>query len=362
MRNFAVHKIANLLRLPVIGLDISDRTFKYLKLTFDGHTKFDAFGESDIPDGIIEEGEIKNESALVDIFKAWKKEHARMLHSGVIVASLPEEKSFLRLIQLPKVKDEEIANAIRWEIEAHIPLPPDNLTYDYEVVKPLEGTPAHTDVVVTAFPKSIVSSYVSVMKQSGLTLAALELESQAIARAVIDTDASQNAKIIVDIGKTRTSFMTFAGSAIIFTATIQLGGNTFEENISRALAVDRARAKEIKEKMGLNRSTDKGVFTALTPALSVLVDELKRVIAYHEEHAEHLHGVHQIIDEILLVGGDANLFGIDTFVASALKTPVAHADPFVNIKKDFAASFPPMPKTELLAFATTIGLSLRVIE
>jgi len=362
MKKFIAHKISNLLRLPVVGLDISDRTFKYLKLAFDGKIEVEAFGENDIPENIIEGGEIKDESKLTEIFKKWKKNNAQILRSSVVVASLPEEKSFLRLIQLPKVKQEEIANAIRWEIEANIPLTPDNLSYDYDVVETLEGELAHTDVVITAFPRSIVESYTNTIQAAGLTLAALELESQAIIRAVVQAGTPKSAKIIIDLGKTRTSFITFAGSAIIFTSTIKLGGNTFEENIMRALAVDREKAKEIKEKMGLNRSTNKDVFTALTPALSVLVDELKRVIAYYQEHVEHLHGVDQTIDEILLVGGDANLFGIDTFVASALKIPVRQADPFINIKKLFDASFPPIPKTELLAFATTIGLSLREIE
>ncbi|KKW20808.1 MAG: Tfp pilus assembly protein, ATPase PilM [Candidatus Adlerbacteria bacterium GW2011_GWC1_50_9] len=315
MKKFIAHKISNLLRLPVVGLDISDRTFKYLKLAFDGKIEVEAFGENDIPENIIEGGEIKDESKLTEIFKKWKKNNAQILRSSVVVASLPEEKSFLRLIQLPKVKS-----------------------------------------------RSIVESYTNTIQAAGLTLAALELESQAIIRAVVQAGTPKSAKIIIDLGKTRTSFITFAGSAIIFTSTIKLGGNTFEENIMRALAVDREKAKEIKEKMGLNRSTNKDVFTALTPALSVLVDELKRVIAYYQEHVEHLHGVDQTIDEILLVGGDANLFGIDTFVASALKIPVRQADPFINIKKLFDASFPPIPKTELLAFATTIGLSLREIE
>lgn len=361
MKEFVLRKVSNLLRVPVVGLDVSDRSFKFLKLAFDRKIEFEAFGESDIPSGVIEEGEIKNEAALTDLFKKWKEEHGRMLRSSMIVASLPEEKSFLRLIQLPKVKDEEVPNAIRWEIEAHIPLPPDNLAYDYEVVDTKAQNLGHTDVVVTAFPKSIVDSYTTALGNAGLTLAALELESQAIVRAVVETNKQDSAKIVVDLGKTRTSFITFAGTAIIFTSTIQLGGNTFEENIGRALSVEQTKAKEIKEKMGLNRSTNKEVFTALTPVLSVLVDELKRVMAYYHEHIEHLHGAHQSIDEILLVGGDANLFGIDTFIASALKIPVTHANPFINIQDRFNASFPPMPKSELLAFATTIGLSLREV-
>ena len=362
MRQFVLNKILHRLRIPVIGLDISDRTFKFMKLKVNGRIEFESFGETDIPAGIIEEGEIKNETALMNIFQTWKKEHASMIRGSVIVASLPEEKSFLRLIQLPKVKNEDVGNAVRWEIEANIPLPPDNLTYDYEVVEPLSGEVQHTDVVVTAFPKSIVESYAKTMNNAGLTIAALELESQAIARALIDLNSPTSAKIIVDIGKNRTSFIAFAGTAIIFTSTIQLGGNTFEEYIAKALSIDAEKARELKEKIGLNRSENKEVFQALTDALRTLVDELRQVIGYYQEHIEHLHGVDQTIDEIVLVGGDANLFGIDTYIASALKISVRLADPFANIKKKFEASFPPMPKTQLLAFTTTIGLSLREVD
>ena len=101
-----------------------------------------------------------------------------------MAVSLREEKSFFRVIQLPKVKIADIGKAIRWEIEANIPLPFEELVYDYEVVDSFDEHLDHVDVVISAFPKTIVDAYVRVLGAAGLRLACLELESQAIVRSV----------------------------------------------------------------------------------------------------------------------------------------------------------------------------------
>lgn len=352
-----------LIRLPVVGLDISDRTAKYLKLNLDGKISFDAFGEIEIPAGLIEAGEVKDEDKLVEVFIKWGKDVGRRVSSSLIVASLPEEKSFVRLIQLPKVKLGDVRNAVRWEIEANIPLPQENLIYDYEVIEPLENHLDHIDVVITAFPKDIVNHYASVLRRAGLKLAVLELESQAIVRALIPNLRERKAKIIVDIGKTRTSLITLAGGAITFTYTVQLGGNTFEENISRALKTDLNKAKELKEGVGLNKVKEGGqIFSALVPVISVLVDEIKRMLADYQKHTEHYHGATRTVDEIILVGGDANLHGLDTFIASEIRIPVSLGDSTINIAPKITSSFPAIPKNQSLAFATATGLALREIS
>ena len=63
MRQLVLNKILHFLRIPVIGLDISDRTFKFMKLKVNGRIEFESFGEIDIPAGVIEEGESPEDAA-----------------------------------------------------------------------------------------------------------------------------------------------------------------------------------------------------------------------------------------------------------------------------------------------------------
>lgn len=349
-----------LIRIPVTGLDISDRTVKYLRFASRGGLSFDLFGEIEIPEGIIEGGEIKKEDALAEVFSSWAAREKKRLRSPFVTASLPEEKSFLRVVQIPKVEREKVGNAVRWEIEGNIPLPFAELSYDYEIVEPLEDHLDHLDVVVVAFPRALVDSYLRVLARAGLQAAALELESQAIIRAVIPTLRGRAGSIVVDMGRTRTSFIMFAGGAIIFTSTIEMGGKSFEENIAHVFNVGPEEALKMKKDIGLNKRVEKGrMFAALAPPLSVLTDSLRAAMEYYREYAQHRHGADEKIDKIILSGGDANLYGLDTYLASALKIPVYVADPLGPIGDNLTTQLPPFSRREALAFTTAIGLALR---
>ncbi|MBI3273655.1 MAG: type IV pilus assembly protein PilM, partial [Candidatus Colwellbacteria bacterium] len=313
-----------------------------------------------IPEGIIESGEIKNEDAFVARCAAWVKRERKKLPSRHIAASLPEEKAFIRIIQLPKVKRDAIGDAVQWEIEANIPLSKEEIFYDYEIIEPIENSLDHFDVMITAFPKVIVESYARALVRSGCIPAILELESQAIVRSVAPELRDRKALIIVDIGRIRTSLIVFVGGAIIFTSTFMLGGRDFEKNIMKELDTDEEKARAIKISYGLDKKEFGGeLFASLAPAISAMSDEIKRAVEFYKEHAKHRHGAAEEISEVLLVGGDANLLGLTSYLSSTLMIPVKTADVFVRFAKSGVRFIPPLTKNQSLEYATAIGLALQ---
>lgn len=365
LREKILHAAHPFIRIPTFGLDISDRSFKYVEFE-EGRGRrlaIRCFGTVEIPEGIIEGGEIKKEEEFTALFKSWRTKEGKCVRARYAIVSLPEERSFLRLIQMPKVKREEVANAVRWEIEAHIPLSLEELLYDFEIIDPLENHLDHFDVVVTAFPKKIVESYIRVLKAGEIIPAALELESQALARSVLVNLRERPAKIIIDLGRNRTGFIVFAGGSLFFTTTIELGGTTFEDNIMKALHVSREQATTLKKEMGLARKGHGGeVFEALIPPLAALRDELERTRGYYQDHAKHTHGADPAVRQIVLTGGDANLAGLDTYLASSMRIPVTRADPFAIIHSRMASPIPQIPKSQSLVYAIAIGLAMRGID
>ena len=69
-----------------------------------------------------------------------------------------------------------------------------------------------------------------------------------------------------------------------------------------------------------------------------------------------------LIGLVLLVGGDANLFGIETYLSSVLKLPVRMADPFVWFRERHPDLVPPIAKNVSLSYSTVLGLALRGIR
>lgn len=359
-----VKSVDSYVGMPAFGFDISDRSIKYIKFYAKEKVELQDFGEINLPEGVILNGEIKQEEVLVEILKFWLARDGRSYRSLFPVVSLPEEQSFLRLIQLPNVKKEDVQNAIRWEIEANIPLAPEDLLYDYEIIEPFESDAVdHIDVVITAISKTISESYAGILKRVGWSPLALELESQAIARAVLPSVRNKSAKTIVDMGRNRTSLIVTAGGAIIFTKTIDIGGLNIENNIMKTLGVGQTEAPEVKKKYGLDKKAHDGkLFPAIFPVVAVLADELMRVAEYYQNHSEHMHGASGSIDEILLAGGDANLLGLDTYLSGFLKVQVNSANPFFSVVERLPSPVLTLHRNISLAFATAIGLGLRGVR
>src|SRR3989344_9267089 len=106
------------------GLDISDRSFKVAKLAKRGDgLVLKSFGSSDIDEGIVEDGVILDEDKLaISIKQGLKKIKNWPSSLNYVSCSLPEQKTYLRIIQLPKMSNEDMKDALQWEIEANIPI------------------------------------------------------------------------------------------------------------------------------------------------------------------------------------------------------------------------------------------------
>lgn len=364
LKKYLVHRIDAALEASLVGLDISDRSMKYLRFhEARGMLYPDAFGRKEIPEGIIKGGVIIKEDELVLVLKEWTMHEGRTLVGSGFVVSLPEEKSFVRVIRIPNMKREEVGNAIRWELESNVPFKVDEISYSYEVAGKAMRDADHLDVVVTAFPKAIVEAYVRVCTGAGLQPVALELESQAIIRSLVIQDDDATIRVVLDIGSTRTSITLALGRFIVFTVTIPWGGALLEEQIVKGLKVAPDEAVRIKKMYGLERRAYDGkLFDALAPGIAALADEVRRAIEYSENYT-HRVGISSVpIVSILLAGSDASLFGLDTYLAVALHIPVLRHDPFAPLGSRLLGIVPPIVRTEALGFATAVGLALRPID
>lgn len=348
------------INVPVVGLDISDRSIKYLQFGRQVALESAVFGEIEIPEVVISKGDILQEEVLVKTFKGWLGREGRVFKNSAFAVSLPEEKGFLRLIQVPKIKKGEIDNIVRWEIENNVPVPLDQLIFDYEIAES-DNQLDHLDVLTVAFTKASVDSYLKIFKGAGLSVLALEHEAQSLTRALLDDSQITESKIILDIGRTRTGIVIISGGEIVFTTTLELGGINLEENIQKELKVDQAKSLELKKEVGLNKNFEGGkLFSALAPVISALSEELKRVLEFYRTHSHHLHSSSLDVKGLVLAGGDSSLPGLDAYLATILKLPLAKAEDVLTEKLLVNKNkVPSLSKGRLNAYTTAIGLAMK---
>jgi len=368
------------LKPKAFGLDISDLSLKIIKLEKKGK-KFTlaSFGEEKINPGIIKGGEIRDEEQLSKIIKeALTKVKGQKLKTKYVVASLPEEKAFLQVIQMPRLSEEDLKSAVIYEAENYIPLPIDQVYLDSQIVLPVYNHLDHFDVLLAALPKKTVDPYLSCLKKAGLQPLVLEIESSAIARALIKNGVTNYPVLLIDLGATRTSFIVFSGTSLRFTSSIPVSSGNFTEIISKNLGTNLEEAEELKIKYGLEekiqlkikdektlRTVKKGkVFEALIPALVDLTQQIKKHLEYYQTHAahEHLPPNGKGVGKILLCGGGANLKGLAELLALGLKIPVELGNPWINILPENQKETSQLSLEESLRYTTALGSAQRLIK
>ena len=345
------------------GLDFSDSALRLVKLRRKGNDyNIASYSEISIPSGIIMNGEIKDENVLADhIKKLISSVKGSSLGTKYVVASLPEKKAFLRVIQMPCLSEDDLKSAVVFEAENYIPMSTSEVYLDSQIISNIkQKDQEHYDVLIAALPKKTVDPYFSVLKKAGLTPTALEIESFSIVRTLIKDNESCPVGII-DLQPSRTAFILFSGKTLTDSFTIAISSKEFVDSIRRNLEVDEKTAEKLKNKYGLENEKAQGkkVFDALTPVITDLVEQIKKYLDYYNTHNDcDVSGKNKL--EKVILTGDISLKKFKEILESQLSLKVEMGNPWVNITKDKIDNN--FPKEKELRFTSAIGLALRGIK
>lgn len=347
-------------KLESFGLDFSDFSLKFAKLAQRGNDyELVSCGEVEVPRGIMEKSEIKDEKKLSQIIRqGLESVQGKKIKDRYVISSLPEEKSFLDVLKIPQLEEKEVRPALMVEAESHIPLPIKEVYCDFEKIENINKNATYQEMLFVAVPKTIVDSYVRVLKMAGLQPKAMEVESLAVARTLIREDGISKPFLVIDFGQTRISFVIVAGQHPRFTSSILMSSAGLTQHIAKNLNVDFAKAEDLKIKEGLTGK--KEVFEAAIPILTDLAEQIKNHLNYYRSHSLKLDIIPdgQEIGKVILCGGGSNLKGLTEFLSSELNTVVELGNPWTNITKPKNRVIKLKPE-DALRFTTAFGLALR---
>ncbi len=360
------------------GLDISDLSLKAIQLNKQGEKiKIQAFNKISLEQGIIENGEIKNqEKAIKAIKNLINKPKFGKFNLNEVVACLPEPKTFIKLIEIDN-NPNKIEDLIASELEKHIPLEVSKMYYDWQIVSKTSDSQM---VLVGASPKYLVEQYLDTIKKAGLSIVALEIEAQAISRALIPKQQITKTKKygIIDIGAKRSSMFVYADNTILFNVSMPISGQEITKQIAKTLEINEKQAELAKIICGLDETKAQGIIKKiLSNMIKNLIERIERVLEFYENH----YGSYGELDEILLCGGGANIKNLNKIIEEKISLKVKLADAFVNLNqmasdfKDFTELHKLNTETfnakkgktislkqdSSLSYVTAIGLALREI-
>jgi type IV pilus assembly protein PilM len=338
------------LSMNSFALDISDQSVKYGELiaTPKG-LRLGQYGRESIPSGVVISGKIEDKEKLTLILKKIKEK----TKSSFFRICLPEEQMYIFTIMLPVVAKNKIEETILLQIEDHIPLKANEVIFDYEIIEEKEDG---IEVEITASSQETIEDYLSVLYKAQMNPLSFELESQAIARAVISY-GDERPVMIVDFGNTRTGVTIVSKERVFLATTLSIGGVNLNNMIAKNFSLSQEEADKLKRSYGSNnQSENEDIFPAILNGLSVLKDELNKQCLYWESNrAKNTN--QQKISRIILCGGDSNLAGLSEYLELSMKIKVFHANVWVNIF-DIGEYLPEMTQKESLNYTTVLGLAL----
>jgi len=403
-------------RFIPFGLDISDKSIRIVQLldTPQG-LKLHTWNKLNLPDGVLIKGDVKKPDKLIELIKKAVQETRPKLKDRYVVVDLPETKTFLKLITLEVVGEnktkEKINEMVKKEMQFHIPLPLQEIVYDWQVVNSCRD---NFDILLGVVPQKTITEFSSIISKSGLMASAIEIEAQSIIRAIVDKEEHYYARpllskeynfndiakalkkpikikggeikkpekekikiedngppvnIIVDFGASRSGLSIWDDKTIKFTSSLQISGNHLTKLIVKNMDVKFEQAEKLKISSGLNLVTSNGknkIREILLPGLKKLVKEISKAQDFYSSQLDERETKY----EILLTGGSSNLTGLPEFLSKELNTLVKIANPLININSSLTENIftkdlsekdqtKKIPDSQIHSFATAIGLALR---
>jgi len=337
----------------VFGLDIGRSSVKVMQINQSAkQTLVTGYGTISFDESAIDGNGVVVDPAIIieATHNLINKQLVGSLSTRRVAVSIPNANSFSRVLTLPKMNSVDIKAAVIAEVDQSIPLPLDQLYYDFSITRTLKDESIEVQVVAT--PRTIVDSYLGVFEALDLELALVESNISAMTRIVIHAEDHDVNTLIVDIGSSACDISIYDGSAIRATGTVDCSSERMTENIATALSITHQQAHSVKTRYGLEKSKKQDLIVgAAEKELNKLISEIRKVMRYFTER----NNTSGPIGQIIILGGGANLPGLASYITSRTRVPTRLCSPWNNLS--FGKLQPPH-ELETTLYTTAGGLGL----
>jgi len=233
-------------RKSIVGLDIGTSSIKALELTPDKYDHvISAYGQIDIP------GEEATREAISDLFKSGG------FRSKRVATSVSGKSVIFRFINMMKMADDELANAIRFEADKYIPFDIEDVQLDIQRLMDVgpddEEGQERVKVLLVAAKRSLVEDQARMLTELGLQPESIGVDSFAIGNAYALSEAvspglsdADNTVALLDIGANKSCINILRDNVTYFAREVPMGGHDLTNAITRRLGLEAFEAEVLK--------------------------------------------------------------------------------------------------------------------
>jgi type IV pilus assembly protein PilM len=335
---------------PAVGLDIDRGAIKAVQVTQGGgNYTLQHVGYRKLPAGAVAEGEVADHDMLAHELKEFWSSHS--FRGKSVYLGVANQKVVVRLLDFPRMSQEDLKGAINWEAQEHIPMPIDEAILDYVVLGP-QGEGADLDrILLVAAQRDMISRYSSAIRTAGLKPQGVDVKALSLVRSTLPNSLfdDEGAILLLDIGTEITNLVVSQGGNPTLTRFIP-GGSGYmaqavaeaadlpEEEAERQLMNPRVRIgpepeEEMEEAEGQEEEDEDfdpafmyDVRRGLEDAVQTLAEDVQRSIEYHYSQPES-----REVTQVFVSGEGALVGGIDVYLGDLLGVAARRGTPLQKL-------------------------------
>lgn len=336
-----------------LGIDIGASSIKIVEVSLSGDKKtLENYVEFRLPrtSGILKT--FYGDSTLIlsdevsDILQAVLK-RAKIKERRAAFA-LPDFSTFFTTFTLPPMTEGEITQAIEFEARHHIPLPIEEVTFDWQIIEKQEVSPGvKLTVLLVAVPNKVLQGYQRLATLGNFEVQGMEAEVFGLIRSSVAEGKYWGPVCLVDIGWQSTTVSIVEKKVLRTSHSFDLSGTGLTRTLAKALQVSTSEAEDMKVKYGLDPNHPR-VANVISKELNALAVEVEKVYQAFEKTFDRKVGV------IILTGGTSDMFGLKEYFESYFKKSVDKVNPFALL------AYPPVLKNKLSSMASSFAVAVGV--
>ncbi|HSF30741.1 MAG TPA: type IV pilus assembly protein PilM [Candidatus Tectomicrobia bacterium] len=316
---------------PLTGIDIGSHAIKLVRFSFtDGASQLLNLAMLPIPPDSIADGVIGDIPAvqgalqrLIELEKIADKDVALALSGHSVI---------VKKVQMVRMSEAELANAMPYEAEQHIPFDVYDVNTDFQILTPAEvsdGKSGQMDVLLAAARKGRVEELSLVAQGANLNPVVIDVDMLALINAFelnYPDDIHRHVISLVHLGASMMTVLILKDGLSTFQRDITLGGNQYTAALQKALPLGREEAEALKLGARPWRQAESNVLAVLHKVTEEVVTEIQRSFEFYLASASD-----EPIEKVYVSGGCSRLKGLAQVLSSRLRLPVEPLNPFRRI-------------------------------
>lgn len=243
-----------------------------------------------------------------------------------VVVGIPSNKTFVTVVDLPKIGDKEMAKSISYQADQYIPTSAEESKLDWAMLGDSPDDANKAEVLIASVQNAYSEGRLDMLEGLDLNVIAMEPDQFALVRALVP-HGYNDAAIILDMGAASTDLVAVYNGTPRLMRSIPTGGEALIKAASQNLSIDEQQATQFVYKFGLVKDKLEGqVFKAVQNVVDGLIGEIDKSIKFFSTRYQ---GVK--INKIVVTGRLATLPEFPLYLVNHTQIPVEIGNSWVNV-------------------------------